>query len=44
LLEKGVPWDVAIQNRALRDALTLIFAEMEGKKFNWNTMSFYTVS
>jgi hypothetical protein len=38
-VKNGVNWDVAFGvEDTLRTAISIIFSEMEGRKFNFNTM------
>jgi hypothetical protein len=40
-VKNGVPFDVAFQlNDVTRSAWSIMFSEMEGAKFNLNTMEF----
>ncbi len=41
LIQNGVPFDVAFSLDDIhRAAWSIIFSEMNGAKFNWNTMDF----
>jgi hypothetical protein len=40
-VRNGVPFDVAFQiDEVTRGAWCIIFSEMEGARFDWNTMQF----
>jgi hypothetical protein len=41
LVRNGIPFDVAFQLDDLtRTAWCIVFSEMEGNEFDWNTMQF----